>query len=188
MICYTNHALDQFLEYCISECGLTKGVVRVGGQSRSENLENFKLAKIKREMRNTRKIDANIHHRIGDERSRISAIKSQMDNNTNVINCLSYGDGILQYETLKDFMSNEHAQCFKAESTSVSDFNLLKWMGFFAWDEYLNSNDDDIDDVLDDLNGMSINEAPNRVYMHTDNGNINDRSYQTIKMNDKSII
>lgn len=42
--CYTNHALDQFLEHLINT-GILK-IIRVGGQSRSELLENHNLRKI----------------------------------------------------------------------------------------------------------------------------------------------
>ena len=42
--CYTNHALDQFLEHLINT-GIRK-IIRVGGQSRSELLENHNLRNI----------------------------------------------------------------------------------------------------------------------------------------------
>ncbi|KAH1024131.1 hypothetical protein HUJ05_003674 [Dendroctonus ponderosae] len=45
VICYTNHALDQFLEGILSE---NIDIVRVGGQSKNENLEPFNLSTLKR--------------------------------------------------------------------------------------------------------------------------------------------
>jgi hypothetical protein len=50
--CYTNHALDQFLEHLI-KVGITK-VIRVGGQSHSEILEGHNLREISREGGKTR--------------------------------------------------------------------------------------------------------------------------------------
>ncbi|KAI9656429.1 MAG: hypothetical protein M1829_000420 [Trizodia sp. TS-e1964] len=44
IVCYTNHALDQFLEHLVIS-GITK-IVRVGGQSRSQLLENHNLRDI----------------------------------------------------------------------------------------------------------------------------------------------
>ncbi|KAF1984925.1 NFX1-type zinc finger-containing protein 1 [Aulographum hederae CBS 113979] len=41
VVCYTNHALDQFLEHLI-KTGISK-IIRVGGQSRSDLLENHNL-------------------------------------------------------------------------------------------------------------------------------------------------
>ncbi|KAG5870922.1 hypothetical protein JTB14_004143 [Gonioctena quinquepunctata] len=49
VICYTNHALDQFLEGIL---GSTKNILRIGGQSKNENLQNFNLRNRKQ---NTRK-------------------------------------------------------------------------------------------------------------------------------------
>ena len=49
VICYTNHALDQFLE------GITSfeetGIVRVGSRSKTEKLDEFNLSNLKRGMR-----------------------------------------------------------------------------------------------------------------------------------------
>ena len=54
MICYTNHALDQFLEMIIRNCKLTAGVVRIGGQCKSEELAPYLLKNIKTKNKNTK--------------------------------------------------------------------------------------------------------------------------------------
>ena len=52
VVCYTNHALDQFLE------GIhqfhPKGIVRVGGRSESEILKACSLSELKHKMRKVR--------------------------------------------------------------------------------------------------------------------------------------
>ncbi|KAK9765034.1 hypothetical protein K7432_006969 [Basidiobolus ranarum] len=45
-VCYTNHALDQFLEHLLDEG--VKGIVRVGGQSKSERLADLNLNSLSR--------------------------------------------------------------------------------------------------------------------------------------------
>jgi hypothetical protein len=50
--CYTNHALDQFLEHLI-KIGLIK-VIRVGGQSYSEMLKGYNLRDISKTETKTR--------------------------------------------------------------------------------------------------------------------------------------
>lgn len=40
-VCYTNHALDQFLEALLSK-GITS-IVRIGSRSKSQQLENYNL-------------------------------------------------------------------------------------------------------------------------------------------------
>ncbi|ELU13047.1 hypothetical protein CAPTEDRAFT_103161, partial [Capitella teleta] len=45
IVCYTNHALDQFLEGIISQSALEPGqLVRIGGKSKSEELQKFNIA------------------------------------------------------------------------------------------------------------------------------------------------
>ena len=45
VVCYTNHALDQFLEGLL---GYTKNIVRAGSQSKSELMEEFNLRNIRK--------------------------------------------------------------------------------------------------------------------------------------------
>ncbi|CAL1544824.1 unnamed protein product, partial [Lymnaea stagnalis] len=49
IVCYTNHALDQFLEGILAFC--QNGIVRVGGKSKSEKLAAFHINKLKQSMR-----------------------------------------------------------------------------------------------------------------------------------------
>ncbi|CAI2179568.1 15854_t:CDS:10 [Funneliformis geosporum] len=46
-ICFTNHALDQFLEYLIDKAGIDN-IVRLGGRSRSDKIAPFNLEEIVR--------------------------------------------------------------------------------------------------------------------------------------------
>ncbi|KAK0051438.1 NFX1-type zinc finger-containing protein 1 [Biomphalaria pfeifferi] len=46
VVCYTNHALDQFLEGILKFC--SEGIIRVGGNSKCEALESYNLAYIRR--------------------------------------------------------------------------------------------------------------------------------------------
>jgi len=41
LTCYTNHALDQFLEHC-SE--FTREIVRIGGRSKNVNFKDFSIS------------------------------------------------------------------------------------------------------------------------------------------------
>lgn len=46
IICYTNHALDQFLE-AIAQ--ITQSIVRIGGQSRNKAMDQFNLSHLRRQ-------------------------------------------------------------------------------------------------------------------------------------------
>ena len=53
VVCYTNHALDQFLEGILQFC--KKGIIRVGGQSKSSCLEPFNLKNKRRAIKLSQK-------------------------------------------------------------------------------------------------------------------------------------
>ena len=58
IVCYTNHALDQFLEGISSF--LHKGIVRVGGRSKSKQMEAFLLKELRRKVREMRDVPREI--------------------------------------------------------------------------------------------------------------------------------
>lgn len=133
MVCYTNHALDQFLENCIKQCGLTDGVVRVGGQSRSENLDNFKLANIKRERqsssRTLRNLDC-IHRKANNKRRELLLRKERILFVSELINCVKYRDGLLHFRFLEKFIDKNCLEYFKS-GVRGPNYTLLEWLGFF---------------------------------------------------------
>jgi hypothetical protein len=45
IICFTNHALDQFLELIVKE-KLTKRIIRLGGMTKEENLKKFLFGEV----------------------------------------------------------------------------------------------------------------------------------------------
>lgn len=48
VVCYTNHALDQFLEGILDFH--PNGIIRVGGRSQSERIKELSLSTVKKEM------------------------------------------------------------------------------------------------------------------------------------------
>ena len=54
VVCYTNHALDQFLEGILQFC--ENGIVRVGGRSKSNCLEPYNLKSIRKRMKSEKKL------------------------------------------------------------------------------------------------------------------------------------
>ena len=63
VLCYTNHALDQFLEG-ISSFEDTS-IVRVGSRSKNETLDKFNLNNLRRRMREAKELPRDIHSNIG---------------------------------------------------------------------------------------------------------------------------
>lgn len=58
VVCYTNHALDQFLEGILEFCS---EIIRIGGKSQSEKLEQFNIAKQRAFSREKRKVPQHIY-------------------------------------------------------------------------------------------------------------------------------
>ncbi|XP_019640136.1 PREDICTED: NFX1-type zinc finger-containing protein 1-like [Branchiostoma belcheri] len=72
VVCYTNHALDQFLEGIADS--YHKGIVRVGGQSKSEKLKQFNLKNIRNKRRQKKK-----HKGAADATRKMKRLQEQMD-------------------------------------------------------------------------------------------------------------
>lgn len=72
VVCYSNHALDQFLEGILDFC--PKGIVRVGGRSKSERLEKFNLKELTRNQRINRNTNKSISKTLDDSRRNLKII------------------------------------------------------------------------------------------------------------------
>lgn len=72
VICYTNHALDQFLEGIMH---FTKDIVRVGGQSKCEAVQQFALREWKARAVAMKTRPANIMHWLREERNKRDELK-----------------------------------------------------------------------------------------------------------------
>ena len=64
VVCYTNHALDQFLEGILDFC--PEGIVRVGSRCKNPQLEEFNLKEIRKKMRTERKVSLSVRNSIRD--------------------------------------------------------------------------------------------------------------------------
>ncbi|CAF0839837.1 unnamed protein product [Brachionus calyciflorus] len=138
MVCYTNHALDQFLEYCVNVCKLDKGVVRVGSRCKNENLNPFLLSKLKRNHR----YDPEILQAIKQENNKLLSIQNKLESLNSLLNCLNDKLGIVSFDSLKEFMNESHLDQLMGynqnlnsfENRSSGDYTLLEWLGVFDID------------------------------------------------------
>ena len=105
IVCYTNHALDQFLEGIL---GYTDKIIRIGAQSRSEVLKNYNLRG--RNQQSIRRSEA-ARQQLGPV---LQNIRSQIQNNMNVMNRLTEQKsrleerkGILKYDIIRSVMTED---------------------------------------------------------------------------------
>ncbi|CAL1546453.1 unnamed protein product [Lymnaea stagnalis] len=76
LVCYTNHALDQFLEGILS---FFKGqLVRVGSRSKSERLEEYNLRGLRHRARENRRVPLDIHLAKQQTRIRLNNLKAEI--------------------------------------------------------------------------------------------------------------
>jgi hypothetical protein len=76
MICYTNHALDQFLSSIIQKLSLQPGqIVRVGGRSTNSEIEPFLIQKLRQQRRDVRSKNEDLSTKY----EILKNIKKQMD-------------------------------------------------------------------------------------------------------------
>ncbi|CAG9858900.1 unnamed protein product [Phyllotreta striolata] len=113
IICYTNHALDQFLEGLLDT---TKELIRVGKQSKNEKLEPFNIHNFRR---NRRKPDI-IQHLRAEERKMFSILENI---NTNLMHIESYSS-ILNFNLFEAITGNFRDSWF----AEASNENILDWL------------------------------------------------------------
>ena len=98
LVCYTNHALDQFLEGVMKF--MKKGIVRVGGRSQNEALSPYLLRNLRNDMRHLKEVPAEIYRgrmvarqRLEETQADIESIGAQLE---------AAERGVMHENTLRD--------------------------------------------------------------------------------------
>lgn len=114
VICYTNHALDQFLEGIL---GVTNSMVRLGSQSKSPLLENYTLYNLRT------KIKSKYSYLYGSKRNELEKIFKQMTEvQSEIEKCEKE---IVSYKSLKPYLKIDDNNC---ELKSLKDDSILNWL------------------------------------------------------------
>ena len=132
VVCYTNHALDQFLEGNLQFCDKTD-ILRVGGRSKSALLESCTLRLRRREegFFVASVIEKNL-------RSTRYALKNAKGRLQNLIDKLLYSEkGIVDERQLIEFMSYEHVESLNRGEMRCQ--SMLKWLGVKSLINYRNT-------------------------------------------------
>jgi hypothetical protein len=141
MICFTNHALDQFLESCIDICQLREGVVRVGGRSKNAALNGFLLSNIKEEMP---RAQSSLRTAIRNETENFEKLKKDMSRVNSLLRLLFDGCAVLNYKTLEPYMDKALQTHFSKqvqfiaykykleEHETALNAAVLDWLGLFS--------------------------------------------------------
>ena len=106
VVCYTNHALDQFLEG-IQEFH-DQGIIRVGGRSKSESLEKYMMKNVRRSKEAQNVIPTVVRRGLWDVRRALEEIETSMSSDIGRIKATECG--IIGENLLEQFMLDHHYQ------------------------------------------------------------------------------
>ncbi|PNF18207.1 hypothetical protein B7P43_G18049, partial [Cryptotermes secundus] len=125
LVCYTNHALDQFLEGLIA---VTNKIVRVGGQSKSKILEGFNL----REKRKSHKRKKNLCDRMREIYYKISGIRKAIQRVLTYLEMIANHRGIISLSVLNEvhIIHDQHLDCFASHNYMLSEELFTEWLEY----------------------------------------------------------
>ena len=120
VVCFTNHALDQFLEGILNFC--PDGIIRVGSRSSSELLENFNLKKVRE------KTDRPFEMRcaLKDCYREMDGMKTVVEDMTTKIKLCELQ--IIPVIALKHFMTQMHSDYFKGADFAQNNEAMRSWL------------------------------------------------------------
>ncbi|XP_069075559.1 NFX1-type zinc finger-containing protein 1-like isoform X2 [Pleurodeles waltl] len=121
VVCFTNHALDQFLEGIHSF--YNSGIIRVGSRSNSEIMKNCTLAKIRRDKDTLRLKPGHLRALYGELKDEQRNIERVLGDKAAFL--LSAGRGVLQYNILEKYMSAKHLESLLSTKDSLEKEGAL---------------------------------------------------------------
>ncbi|KAL8625015.1 hypothetical protein ACOMHN_012024 [Nucella lapillus] len=125
IVCYTNHALDQFLEAVLDF--FQGSLVRVGGRSTSERLKEVNLTNFRRRAKETRKVPMEVHE--AKMRARLDLRKQSVDVHGKAVKLEVVEQEIVKEDFLQDFIPqsfmDEFKRCFRRGEEGSA---ILKWL------------------------------------------------------------
>ncbi|CAH1269010.1 ZNFX1 [Branchiostoma lanceolatum] len=135
VVCYTNHALDQFLEG-IAEFHPT-GIVRVGGRSRSEKLEKFNLKSIRFSRRMSEDVPRYIREGAKEARDDMDSLEEDME--MYVAHMVTTQRGLLHEHALMPSINHKHRESLMNMPLVANDYGwtregmngsvIVQWLG-----------------------------------------------------------
>ncbi len=154
VICYTNHALDQFLEGILQirlDGGQHPNVVRIGGRCKSKKLEPFVMANIVKRFRKERRLSKGIagHY----TKVRINMDKNQADFEKIMGNLDIMEGKLLSFQELEEIIDKKHRRqftekagrdmCIELWLKLIKNQSNAHWIGE---EEKMNDEEDTIDE------------------------------------------
>ncbi|KAL3847655.1 hypothetical protein ACJMK2_018556 [Sinanodonta woodiana] len=135
VVCYTNHALDQFLEGLLSY--FSGDIIRVGNRSTSEKLADYNLHNYRQRFRTGRQIPQEVYLNRKDARNEMELLKVEI--NKRAVDIQNACTNILHEDFLKTYMGDAYEQLLEefqhilAFNPNASDFLPNKYSVIVEW-------------------------------------------------------
>lgn len=132
IVCYTNHALDQFLEGILQFHD--DGIVRVGGRSQSEAVKQKSLGALKGELRAQRRVPQRIFRETRDVRNNMNLIQADIEKIS--VRLEATTKGLVSDFLLERFMSDDQYDSLFGGYERLNPFRskkstpIVEWLGF----------------------------------------------------------
>ncbi|XP_054720298.1 NFX1-type zinc finger-containing protein 1-like [Uloborus diversus] len=126
VVCYTNHALDQFLEGVLF---FTEKIVRIGGRGRSEHMAKYQLNNLKKHAKETGNVLRYLKSGVWEKYNELNCLKERIhDINRSVDKSLTC---VLSESELGGLIPEHHYQSLKSYSRHLEDDGCLiyDWLG-----------------------------------------------------------
>jgi hypothetical protein len=165
IVCYTNHALDQFLEGLVP---VTDRIVRIGGQSKSETLQRFNL----KEKRKTHRRRIHLSNRTRDIYYRMLCIMRTMKSIQNDLEMIASHRGIISVSLLKEVrvIQDQHLGCFASHGHMIAEKLFTDWLEYGRWNDVppyeaeanhnhnqgqnVDGSNEEVEEIFDDVEGL----------------------------------
>ncbi|KAJ5460977.1 uncharacterized protein N7458_002529 [Penicillium daleae] len=145
VICYTNHALDQFLKHLL-DVGIQK-IIRIGGRSQATELEGKNLRVVSQSIGKTRVESQTLGMSYG-------RLEDCMKNAGYAMKPLHQSQKGLSWAAMEHFLRRKwpiiHKQLERPDTegfTTVTDDKLLSWLGVKSMTTQKGQNESEVDDV-----------------------------------------
>lgn len=158
VVCYTNHALDQFLEG-ISKF-LTKAIVRVGGRSKSELMKSFSLNQLRMKLRSNKNIPKDIYSKKKDVLHEMRSLQEEIERAGNMLEGLE--KNLIHENLLRKFMTPE-------QFTSLTSFQSPFYSNISFMMEWLHMNEVIEEHVDEKMDGSQSPEEEEQEYVDIKN-------------------
>ncbi|KAL6112273.1 znfx1 [Pungitius sinensis] len=122
VVCYTNHALDQFLEGI--HTFLPEGIVRVGGRSNSEILKRFNLRELSRSPKFKQMLPSRLSRVYGQVYKELCEVERWIQSQVTNLECSL--KGILREGFLQNFISPRHWNSLQQSPSRGGVFRALE--------------------------------------------------------------